>query len=440
MTMDSENKMLTEKWKPLLESEKFAPIKDDYRKSVTARLIENTQKAMKEDPSFRGSGSLTEMTYAGTGGFTGSATASGPVAGSDPVLISLIRRAMPQLIAFDICGVQPMTGPTGLVFAMRARYDSQTGREAFFDEANTAHSGTGVHAGGTGGSRDANGAVVLDLTTGTGMPTAQGELLGTIPGTNDWRQMSVSFEKVTAEARTRKLKAEYSIEFAQDLKSVHGLDAESLLSSILSTEILSEINRELVRTIFMSAVPGATGTSVAGVYDLAVDADGRWLVERFKGLHYQIEREANAIAIATRRGRGNIILCSSNVASALMVAQNLDFTPALQNDLQVLNGSTTFAGTLNGRYRVYVDPYAINDYLVVGYRGESPLDAGLFYCPYTPLQFSRAIDPNSMQPVIGFQTRAAIVSNPFAGGSVASNGSVTANTNQYYRRIAITGL
>lgn len=431
--MAVEASTLTEKWGKLIENEKFEPIKDTYRKSTIARLIENTIENMKSDTTgVQNVSSLTETTLATTGGFTNAAAPAGPVAGFDPILISLVRRAMPKLVAFDIMGVQPMTAPTGTIFAMRGRYDNQAGAEAFYGEANTAHSGTGTHGGSLGGG--------TAVTSGTGMATGVAEVLGNNPGTNDWHQMSVSFERVTATATSRKLKADYTTEFAQDLKQVHGLDADNLLSNILSTEIISEINREAVRTIYVTAVAGAQDTAAAGTFDLDIDADGRWFLEKVKGLMYQIDKEANAIAKATRRGRGNVILTSSNVASALALAGVLDYAPAIQNNLEVDDTGNLFAGTVQGKYKLFVDPYATGDFAVIGYRGAAPIDAGLFYCPYVPLQFTRAVDSNTMQPVIGFQTRYAMVANPFAEGSNQGLGRIQANTNVYYRRLAIAGV
>lgn len=427
--MTVEAKTLTEKWAPVLDNAKFAAINSEDRKQAVAQLIENTVEGMATDRS-QAMGSLTEATTVGTGGFGGAAANAGPVAGFDPVLISLVRRAMPKLIGFDIMGVQPMTGPTGMVFAMRAKYENQAGPEAFFNEANTAFSGTGTHTGATGQA----------MTTGVGMDTSAAEILGSTPGTNDWNEMSVAFEKVTATAKSRKLKAEYTTEFAQDLKSVHGYDAETLLTNILSGEIIAEINRECVRTIITSAVAGAQDTQTAGTFDLDIDADGRWMVEKTKGLMYQIEKEANAIAKATRRGRGNIIIGSSNVASALALAGVLDYAPAIQNNLEVDDTGNVFAGMVQGKYKFFIDPYAAADFVVVGYRGTSQLDAGLFYCPYVPLQFTRAVDSKTMQPVIGFQTRYAMVANPFAEGPVQGLGVIRANSNVYYRRTLVTGL
>jgi hypothetical protein len=340
-------------------------------------------------------------------------------------------------MAYDIAGVQPMTGPTGLIFAMRSKYTNQSGTEAFFNETNTGYSGTGTHTGTIPGTV-ANTSL---FSTGTGMATAAAEALGDGNGTN-FAEMAFSIEKVTVAAKSRALKAEYTTELAQDLKAVHGLDAETELANILQSEILVEINRELVRTVYSTAVAGATGTAVAGTFDLDVDANGRWSVEKFKGLMFQIEQEANAIAKATRRGKGNIVICSSDVASALQMAGILDYTPALNgNALAVDDTGNTFAGVLNGRYRVYIDPYAGANYLVVGYKGSSAFDAGLFYCPYVPLQMVRAVGENSFQPKIGFKTRYGMVANPFArGGATANDGSLVTSTNVYYRRVAIANL
>lgn len=437
--MSLSNRELVEKWGPLLEHGSFNPIKDEHKKSVTATILENTERALSEDRTGASMTSLlmeTPTNFAGTGGFGGSATAAGPQAGYDPVLISLVRRAMPNLIAYDIAGVQPMTGPTGLIFAMRSKYNAMSGNtstEAFYNEADTAFSGTGTQAGTTGGAATAN--------TGTAMATATAEALGSIPGTNDFAEMAFSIEKVTVSAQSRALKAEYTTELAQDLKAVHGLDAETELANILSSEILVEINREVVRTIYNSAVTGAANTAVTGVFDMDVDANGRWSVEKFKGLMFQIEQEANAIAKATRRGKGNIVICSSDVASALQMAGVLDYTPALNsNALNVDDTGNTFAGVLNGRFRVYIDPYAGSNYVVVGYKGSSAFDAGLFYCPYVPLQMYRAVGEDSFQPKIGFKTRYGMVANPFAGGAAQGNGALTANANVYYRRVRVTNL
>jgi len=340
------------------------------------------------------------------------------------------------LIAYDICGVQPMTGPTGLIFAMRARYGSQGGAEALFNEADTDFAGTGTHA------NTLPNANTQLITTGTGLDTGDAEALGDGVGA-DYAEMAFSIEKVTVSAKTRALKAEYTTELAQDLKAVHGLDAETELANILQTEILTEINREVVRTIYTTSVVGASNTASAGVFDLDVDANGRWSVEKFKGLMFQIEQEANAIAKGTRRGKGNIVICSSDVASALQMAGVLDYAPALNsNSLEVDDTGNTFAGVLNGRFRVYVDPFAGGNYLVVGYKGSSAFDAGLFYCPYVPLQMVRAVGENSFQPKIGFKTRYGMVANPFAQGDVSSQGlgSLANNVNKYYRKVRVTNL
>ena len=433
---------LVEKWGPILEHESFSPIADQHRKSVTATILENTESALRQegDASANMTALLSEAPAndVGTdGGFTGAATDAGPGAGYDPVLVSLIRRSMPNLIAYDIAGVQPMTGPTGLIFAMRSRETSQSGTEVFHGEADTTFAGAGSAAGSTGGA--VPNTSIFD--TGTGMTTAAGEALGDGGGSN-FAEMAFSIEKVTVAAKTRALKAEYTTELAQDLKAVHGLDAETELANILQSEILTEINREVVRTIYGTAVAGAAATAAAGIFDLDVDANGRWSVEKFKGLMFQIEQEANAIATATRRGKGNIVICSSDVASALQMAGVLDYTPALNsNSLEVDTTGNTFAGVLNGRYRVYIDPYAGSNYMVVGYKGSSAFDAGLFYCPYVPLQMVRAVGENSFQPKIGFKTRYGMVSNPFADGTAAATqGALTQNTNQYYRRVRISNL
>ena len=435
--MSQSNKTLVEKWGPLLEHSSFSPIADNHRKAVTATLLENTERALLEtsDASINMTSLLQETptNFAGTGGF--GAGASTPQAGYDPILISLVRRAMPNLMAYDIAGVQPMTGPTGLIFAMRSKYNAMSGNtstEAFYSEADTDFSGTGTMEGSTGGAATAN--------TGTGLTTAAAEALGDGNGTN-FAEMALAIEKVTVSARSRALKAEYTSELAQDLRAVHGLDAETELANILQSEILAEINREVVRTVYTSAVTGGANTAVTGIFDLDVDSNGRWSVEKFKGLMFQIELEANAIAKATRRGKGNIVICSSDVASALQMAGVLDYTPALNsNALNVDDTGNTFAGVLNGRYRVYIDPYAGANYLVVGYKGSSAFDAGLFYCPYVPLQMYRAVGENSFQPKIGFKTRYGMVANPFAFGPQRSNGALTANSNVYYRRVRVSNL
>lgn len=425
---------LMEKWAPVLNHESAAPIKDTYRKEVTAVLLENQEREMKKqrEALFEAAPTNAVGSYPDLGG----------MAKFDPVLISLVRRAMPQLIAYDVCGVQPMTQPTGLIFAMKSRYGNMGGTEALFNEADTDYSGTGTHSGAYdfGGSE----------TTGSGLATADGERLGQ-GGTGDgsFGQMAFSIEKTSVTAKTRALKAEYSIELAQDMKSVHGLDAEGELSNILSTEILAEINREVIRTIYKTAKVGAqVGTTSAGTFDLDTDSNGRWSVEKFKGLMFQIEREANAIGQQTRRGRGNIIITSADVASALAMSGVLDYSSGLtgKNDLTVDDTSTTYAGVLNGKLKVYVDPYTSNvsdtQFFVVGYKGQSAFDAGLFYCPYVPLQMVRAVDPNSFQPKIGFKTRYGLVANPFVNLDDGANGqdNLTANSNYYYRRVKVTNL
>lgn len=439
--MSQSTRDLVAKWGPILEHTAFAPIKDEQRRAITATILENTERNLREDSTAVSLSSLlmeTPTNAAGTLGFTSSASAAGPVAGYDPVLISLVRRAMPNLIAYDIAGVQPMTGPTGLIFAMRSKYNAMSGNtstEAFYSEADTDFSGTGTHAGGLNGD-------TAGVTYGTGMQTAAAEALGSTG--NAFAEMAFSIEKVAVEAKSRALKAEYTTELAQDLKAVHGLDAETELANILQSEILAEINREVVRTIYLTASAGANNTSVAGTFDLDVDANGRWSVEKFKGMMFQIEREANQIAKDTRRGKGNIVICSADVASALQMAGVLDYTPALNsNALNVDDTGNTFAGVLNGRFRVYIDPYATSNYLVVGYKGASSFDAGLFYCPYVPLQMVRAIGQDSFQPKIGFKTRYGMVANPFAKGATAFAGSgsgLDANSNKYYRRIKVTNL
>jgi len=425
---------LVKKWAPVLDHEGAAPIKEQYRREVTAVLLENQEIEMR-----RGREAMGELNEAAPANAVGSYGDTGGFAKFDPVLISLVRRAMPQLIAYDVCGVQPMTQPTGLIFAMKSRYSTQGGTEALFNEADTDFSGTGTHAGSTWNPSS--------NTTGTGLSTSAGERLGQ-GGTGDgsFGAMAFSIEKRSVTAKTRALKAEYSIELAQDMKSVHGLDAEGELSNILSTEILSEINREVIRTIYKTAKVGAqVGTTTAGTFDLDTDSNGRWSVEKFKGLLFQIEREANAIAQQTRRGRGNFIICSSDVASALAMAGVLDYAPALNTSLNVDEASTTFAGVLNGKYKVYVDPYTANQgttqFFTMGYKGSSAFDAGLFYCPYVPLQMVRAVDPNSFQPKIGFKTRYGLVANPFVQlDNSDSDGALTADVNYYYRKVAVTNL
>jgi len=465
---------LQEKWSPLLDYEGLDPIKDNHRRAVTAVLLENQEKFLREEQAFSSGINLMESPTNSAGsnpaGFSGAATPAGPVAGFDPVLISLIRRSMPNLVAYDLAGVQPMSGPTGLIFAMRSRYEDQAGSEALFNEADTAFSGQDAGFDLTGGFSDVNAGLgttsqsgtnpsvlnpvgtanSLGYNVGQGMQTGDAENLdGT--GANAFNQMAFSIEKVTVTAKSRALKAEYSLELAQDLKAIHGLNAEAELANILSTEILAEINREVIRTIYKVAEQGAvSNTATAGVFDLDIDSNGRWSVEKFKGLLFQIERDANAIAQRTRRGKGNMILCSADVASALTMAGILDYTPALNANLNVDDTGNTFAGTINGKFKVYIDPYAANltsgntgagnQYYVVGYKGSSPYDAGLFYCPYVPLQMVRAVGENSFQPKIGFKTRYGIVANPFAEGTTQGLGRLRVNSNRYYRRVAVKNL
>ena len=422
---------LQDKWAPVLEHADLPEIKDAYKKSVTTVLLENQEKALREEKA-----ALFE-----TAPYNNISATSG-ISTYDPILIGLVRRAMPNLMAYDIAGVQPMTGPTGLIFAMRSTYGGSTDTrantstrvEALFNEADTDYAGTGSHAG--------SNPVGSPYTTGTGMTTATAEDL--TPS-----QMSFAIDKTTVTAKTRALKAEYTVELAQDLKAVHGLDAEGELSNILSQEIMAEINREVVRTIYKTAKAGSTATATAGTFDLDVDSNGRWSVERFKGLLFNIERDANHIAQDTRRGKGNFIVCSADVASALAMAGVLDYAPALSTNLNVDDTGNTFAGVLNGRYKVYVDPYSANlgaasQFYVVGYKGTSPYDAGLFYCPYVPLQMVRAVDPNTFQPKIGFKTRYGLIANPYVTSSDSlsdlDGAGLTADRNQYYRRTKVLNL
>ena len=474
---------IMEKWAPLLDAERVDPIKDAHRRSVTAVLLENQEKFLAEQSAFEnGTSMLTEAapTNSGnavgaSGGFSGGATPAGPVAGFDPVLISLIRRSMPNLVAYELAGVQPMNGPTGLIFAMRSRFTNQSGDEAFFNEPESAFSankaGTNIGQatqgdytaatdddgtvgfGSTGTQRGTNPAILennasdavqAQYSVGQGMATGDSEALG--DGVNgDFNEMAFSIEKVTVTAKSRALKAEYSLELAQDLKAIHGLNAEAELANILSSEILAEINREVIRTIYKTAEAGSqVNVANNGFFNLDVDSNGRWSVEKFKGLLFNIERDANRIAQRTRRGKGNIILTSADVASALTMAGVLDYTPALNANLQVDDTGNTFAGTINGKYRVYIDPFsansAQNQYYVVGYKGTSPYDAGLFYCPYVPLQMVRAVGENSFQPKIGFKTRYGLVSNPFAEGTAQGLGRITSNSNRYYQRTVVQNL
>ena len=392
----SEN--LQEKWQPILEHSDLPKIEDNYKRAVTAVILENQEKALAE----QNLQVAAPLNATGTG-----------ISNWDPILISLVRRAMPNLVAYDICGVQPMTGPTGLIFAMKARY-------------NDYPSGTRLTKSEAMGIDE----VQSDYSA---------EALGDVEASNGFAQMGFSIEKATVTAKSRALKAEYTLELAQDLKAIHGLDAESELANILSSEILAEINREVVRNVNVQAKTGAQAAATAGTFNLDVDANGRWSVEKFKGLLFQIERESNAIAKETRRGKGNFILCSSDVASALSMAGVLDYAPALSTSLNVDDTGNTFAGVLNGRVKVYVDPYAGSDYLTVGYRGTNPYDAGMFYCPYVPLQMVRAVGENTFQPKIGFKTRYGMVSNPFVGATPA-DGLASAGTNQYYRKFAVTNI
>jgi hypothetical protein len=429
----SEN--LQKKWAPVLDHESMPSIKDNYKRAVTAVVLENQERALREEKA-----SLFEAVPANN--IAGSGASE--IDRYDPILISLVRRSLPNLMAYDVAGVQPMTGPTGLIFAMKSNFTSQSGTEALFNEADTAFSGTGSQTG----SNPVDGS----YTRGTGLTTADGEALGTGGGAGDFGQMAFSIEKTTVTAKTRALKAEYTVELAQDLKAIHGLDAESELSNILSQEILAEMNREVIRTIYKVAKPGAASTATPGTFDLDVDSNGRWSVERFKGLMFQIERDANVIAQQTRRGRGNFIVCSSDVAAALAMTGKLDYGTGLQGNDAISMDDTgnTFAGTLNGRFKVFIDPYSANinsasQFVVVGYKGSSAYDAGIFYCPYIPLQMVRAIDPSSFQPKIGFKTRYGMVSNPFVTTNGLQTGAAdqdtfTSNINHYYRRMKVTNL
>lgn len=441
--MSNAYKSLTEKWAPVLNEASAGDINDNYRRSVTAVVLENQEKALQEARSAQ-QGYLTEDA---PGSNTGS------IDKWDPILISLVRRAMPNMMAYDVCGVQPMTGPTGLIFAMKSRYGkgATASTEALFNEADTKFSGDsaggampvdGSGLGATDGSGGGSATTLDDDRTTTvngGMITPNGEGLGTtgVAPASAFNEMGFTIEKATVSAKTRALKAEYSLELAQDLKAIHGLDAESELANILSTEILAEINREVIRTINSQAKMGASTaqTAVNGIFSLKDDADGRWSVEKFKGLMVQIEREANTIAKQTRRGRGNFIITSSDVASCLSATGMLDYAPALKDTLTVDDTGNTFAGVLNGRTKVYIDPYATVDYITVGYKGTNAYDAGLFYCPYVPLTMVRAVGENDFQPRIGFKTRYGMVSNPFVDtdNMQGRDGLAAVKTNQYYR-------
>jgi len=444
------SEQLVKKWSPVLEHPELPKVTDSYKRAVTAVILENQERALREDRAFMSEAAPTNSTDASS------------IQNWDPILISLVRRAMPNLIAYDIAGVQPMTGPTGLIFAMRAKFASQAGTEALFNEADTDFSARNLLGDSTiggvdglgGGQTGTNPALLNDSPAGAysaqgGMATATAEALGD-SANNSFAEMAFSIEKSTVTAKSRALKAEYTMELAQDLKAIHGLDAETELANILSAEILAEINREIVRTIYLVAEAGAqVSTTTAGIFDLDTDSNGRWSVERFKGLMFQVEREANLIAQRTRRGKGNILITSSDVASALQMAGVLDYAPALNNNLNVDDTGNTFAGVLNGRYKVYIDPYSANNaakqYFVVGYKGSSQYDAGIFYCPYVPLQMVRAVGQDNFQPKIGFKTRYGIQANPFAessGSSAAAviNGAGNINSNRYYRRTQVANL
>ena len=429
------NEQIRQKWAPVISHPDLPEITDSHKKMVTAMVLENTERALREAAAQGANQQLLSEAPSNTIGDN----FGGEFAGFDPILISLVRRTLPNLMAYDVCGVQPMSGPTGLIFALSAQYapdgaNTTPRTEAMYDEADTDYSGTGSHTGNsqTGGK-------------GTGMTTSAAEALGDGSGA-DFGEMAMKIDKVTVTAKSRALKADYSLELAQDLKAVHGLDAEAELSNILAAEILAEINREVIRTINTAAVQGSVGTTTAnGVFDLDVDASGRWSVEKFKGLMFHIEREANKIAKDTRRGKANLIICSSDVASALQMAGVLDYTPALNsNNLAIDDTGNTFAGVLNGRYRVYIDPYATTNYMNIGYKGAGAFDAGLFYCPYVPLQMVRAVDQNTFQPKIGFKTRYGLVENPFAhsvqGTPAVSDGAITNGTNAYYRMSSVNNL
>ena len=459
---------LQEKWAPLLDYKGLEPIQDSHRRMVTAILLENQENAQREERAFLSEAAPTMNTgsTSSAAGFSYGANAAGPVAGFDPVLISLIRRSMPNLVAYDLAGVQPMNAPVGLIFALRSRYQGPNGKETFYDEVDTAFSGQNSSRNLTdfvGYGQTAGGNVGFGTTAQSGfnpgllspaggeaynvgqaMQTANAETLGDAP-TNYFNEMGISIERISVTAKTRALKAEYSLELAQDLKAVHGLNAEAELANLLSSEILAEINREVIRTIYMIAEPGAqNNVATRGIFDLDVDSNGRWSVEKFKGLIFQIERDANQIAQRTRRGKGNMILCSADIASALSHAGILDYTPALNSNLQVDDTGNTFAGVLQGKYKVFIDPYSANNsndqFYVVGYKGASPYDSGLFYCPYVPLQMVRAVGEQTFQPKIGFKTRYGLTANPFAEGTDQGLGRLRLNSNRYYRRTLIRNL
>ena len=450
---------LQKKWQPVLDHPDLPEVKDNYKRAVTSVILENQERAIKEDDAFLSEAAPSNATGAGVDNW-------------NPILISLVRRAMPNLIAYDVCGVQPMSGPTGLIFAMRSRYATQGGTEALFNEADSDFTGRNAAGSGTGASATVqagtNPGILNDsspgtYTTGTAGSTAWAEALGDATA-NSFAEMAFSIEKATVTAKSRALKAEYTMELAQDLKAIHGLDAETELSNILSAEILAEINREVVRTIYIGAEFGqadndnsnaAINTTTRGIFDLDTDSNGRWSVERFKGLMFAVERDANTIAQRTRRGKGNIIICSSDVASALQMAGVLDYQSSLSNNLNVDDTGNTFVGVLNGKFKVYIDPYSANlgsnmsptkQFYVVGFKGSSPYDSGIFYCPYVPLQMVRAVGQDTFQPKIGFKTRYGLVANPFAGTGVTGTGAITAdgltaaNQNRYYRRVQVANI
>lgn len=443
---------LLEKWEPVLNDESVTPIKDVAKRNITAVLLEVTQRETRKEAGFRNGNFLTESAVpVNAMGASSSTAGTGAIDTFDPILVSLVRRSAPQMIAYDICGVQPMTGPTGLIFAMRSRYANQTGTEAFYNEADSSYATrvTGAntigqkHVGQLPGNTTAtsNLAGTGLYNYGTGMSRAQAEALGTT-GNIAFPEMSFSIEKMAVEANTRALKAEYTMEMAQDLKAVHGLDVEAELSQILTTEILAEINREVIRTIYVTAKPGSqVGTTTPGVFDFDTDSNGRWLVEKYKGLYMHLERECNKIAKDTRRGKGNMIIVTSDVAAALNMAGVLDYTPALNTNLLTDDTGPTFAGVINGRTKVFIDPYAIGgDFMIAGFKGQNNLDAGLFYCPYVPLQMVRAVEQDTFNARIGFKTRYGIIANPFAGGSAADKGAIKADSNVYYRRTIISNI
>lgn len=426
------NETHAKKWAPVLDHPELPKISDPYRRAVTALVLENQERAVIEEAA-----NMSRLWESTPVNVAPTSPSSGNIQGFDPILIGLVRRALPNLMAYDICGVQPMTGPTGLIFAMRTKYDSPTGAEAFYQEADTVFAGTiGTNSANVRSDLSLNVASMTTANTGTGDSTANFE-------TKNMANMAFTIERVSVTAKTRGLQASYTMELAQDLKAIHGLDAETELTNILSTEILAEINREVVRTVYATANVGITGLSTAS-FNLSsnTDTSGRWQVEKYKSMLFAVERASNKIAKDTRRGKGNILIVSTDVASALAMTGLLDYNSALsgQTNLTVDDTGNTFAGTLFGRIKVYVDPYSVigTDYIVVGYKGASPYDAGLFYCPYVPLQMVRAIDPDNYQPKVGFKTRYGMVSNPFSGGTnVNLNGAITTNTNVYYRKFEV---